>query len=666
MSDRTRVVGGYHDATEARLSYTREELLADHDYAAPQVEVGYRLHGGFDADGAYVSPRTLNRWPAVKAWQDQVTGRGFELIDASTRLLKRGNFPTYEQQALMLKSGIGKSLWNSLTVTGVIEARGRALCDITAPDFQKIVVEDISDTCTGHLNKGLLHAHGLDEGGDKEHGQGGHDDMWFAVRDMLFGKGAYPHPVIPESLARPEAGRRMPQIPPEYENWILLLMNVLMIEVRAESFFSYCIRLMRSLDLFTDRRAVADHAADLVDRIRTDEAIHVAYLQGGDVGASLLHLPHGGRWHDRRRLADRSGVARHDRVARDHQSGPFPRAGARGSLSPARRTCGRHPTARPFRFPGRATASFGSGRMTINLTGKTALVTGGASGLGLSMARAFGKEGMQVMLADIDEKALATARADLEARQVRVSTVVCDVTDRSGVRSAALKTIADFGKVHVVCNNAGVAVGGPIETLREKDWDWIVDVNLKGVVYGTETFAPLIKSHGEGGHFVNTASMAGMISPPGMEPYTATKFAVVAMSEGWAAQLAPSGIGVSVLCPGFVRTLIHESGRNRQAQYGGSGYVDPGVGPSREEAAANVLNGIDPDIVGRRVVEGIKNNDLYIFTHREMRAFVQARFERIMAGFDSADASEALSVLPKPDISELLKLMQAQAEQGQQ
>lgn len=298
--------------------------------------------------------------------------------------------------------------------------------------------------------------------------------------------------------------------------------------------------------------------------------------------------------------------------------------------------------------------------MSLDLKGKTAFVTGGASGLGLSMARAFGKEGMKIMLADIDEKALAAAKADLEARQIIASTVVCDVTERASMKGAALKTIADFGKVHVVCNNAGVAVGGPIETLRERDWDWIIDVNLKGVVYGTETFVPLIKSHGEGGHFVNTASMAGMISPPNMEPYTATKFAVVAMSEGWASQLAPHGIGVSVLCPGFVRTQIHESGRNRQTQYGGSGYVDPGVAASREEAAANVLNGIDPDIVGARVVESIKANDLYIFTHREMRAFVEMRFQNILKGFDSADASAALSVLPKVDSAEVIERIMAQ------
>ncbi len=208
--------------------------------------------------------------------------------------------------------------------------------------------------------------------------------------------------------------------------------------------------------------------------------------------------------------------------------------------------------------------------------GKTAFVTGGASGIGLSMARQFGRAGMNVVVADIDERAARGAAERLVSEQIKAVPVVVDVTDRGSVRESALEAIAAFGKIHLVCNNAGVAVGGPIGTVKDRDWDWIIDVNLKGVIYGVETFVPLIKGHGEGGHFVNTASMAGMISPPGMEPYTATKFAVVAMSEGWAAQLAPFNIGVSVLCPGFVRTRIHESGRARQDKYGGTAEIDPG------------------------------------------------------------------------------------------
>lgn len=263
----------------SKLLYTRDELMAEHAYATVQTEAGYRLHGGFDERGTYISPRTNNRWPAVKAWHAQVQKRGFPIIDASVRLLKRGAYPNVQQQQLLLNSGLGETLWNSLTITGVIEARGRALCEAEAPDFQKIIVEDVSATTIGHLNKGLLYAHGLDEGGNPEAGEGGHDDMWFAVRDALFGKNAFPLPEVPASIGRPEIGRLMPQVEKVYEDWILLLMNVLMIEVRAEAFFSFCVDIMRSPNVFRDRRAAADHAAEIVGRIRTDEAIHVAYLQ---------------------------------------------------------------------------------------------------------------------------------------------------------------------------------------------------------------------------------------------------------------------------------------------------------------------------------------------------------------------------------------------------
>lgn len=292
----------------------------------------------------------------------------------------------------------------------------------------------------------------------------------------------------------------------------------------------------------------------------------------------------------------------------------------------------------------------------IDLKDKTAFITGGASGLGFAMAEAFVRAGMKVVLADIDAAQLARAETELRARQGRVAAALCDVTDRNAVRAAALKAVEAFGKVHVVVNNAGVAVGGQTGTIAERDWDWIVDVNLKGVVYGVETFVPLIRSHGEGGHIVNVASMAGMISPPGMEPYTATKYAVVAMSEGWAAQLAADNIGVSVLCPGFVKTRIHESARNKPQRYGAS-EPSSGLGADREQAAQMVLSGIEPAVIGARVVEAIQANELYVFTHPEMKAFVEARFGMILAAFDRAAQSPAVAasgahapvtLMPKP------------------
>jgi len=284
-----------------------------------------------------------------------------------------------------------------------------------------------------------------------------------------------------------------------------------------------------------------------------------------------------------------------------------------------------------------------------DLSGKVAFITGGASGIGLAMAKAFGRAGMQVMIADIEAAALAKAVDELRGLQVRTEGVIADVTRRDALRAAALETIAKFGKVHVVCNNAGVGAGGQFGTVPEGDWRWVTDVNQLGVVHGMEIFAPLIMSHGEGGHFVNTASMAGMISPAGMEPYCATKFAVVAMSEGWALQLAAHDIGVSILCPGFVKTRIHQSRRNRPTDYG----VDDRPANPDADATSPVLSGIPVEPVAERVVEAIRDNDLYIFTHPEMRAAVEARFKRILEAFDKSAASPALAVLPAREAPEL-------------
>ena len=283
-----------------------------------------------------------------------------------------------------------------------------------------------------------------------------------------------------------------------------------------------------------------------------------------------------------------------------------------------------------------------------DLAGKTAFITGGASGLGLAMAHAFGAAGMNVMLADIETEPLARAVAELEARQVKVAAVQCDVTDRAALVAAARETVSAFGKVHVLCNNAGVGAGGAVDEMKPADWDWTFQVNLMGVIYGFEAFLPHIRAHGEGGAIINTASMAGHMSPPGMEAYSASKFAVVALTEGWAAQLAPENIQVQVLCPGFVRTRINQSGRNRPARFGG---------PQVREIVPDdrVANGIDPARVGARVLEALQAGDLYIFTHPDMRPFVQMRFARIMEGFDSADRSQALAGMDyrTPDLDQL-------------
>ena len=201
-------------------------------------------------------------------------------------------------------------------------------------------------------------------------------------------------------------------------------------------------------------------------------------------------------------------------------------------------------------------------------SGKTAFVTGGASGIGLALGRAFAEAGVNVMLADVERSALESAVNSLHHYGSKIRGISCDVTDPDSVEAAAKAAFEAFGHVHVVCNNAGVAAGGGIDNISLDNWRWVVDVNLMGVVHGIRAFLPHIRAHGEGGHIVNTASMAGMNGGLGFSPYAATKFAVVAMSEGLSMQLKPYGIGVSVLCPSYVRTRIGESGRNRQPRYG--------------------------------------------------------------------------------------------------
>lgn len=274
------------------------------------------------------------------------------------------------------------------------------------------------------------------------------------------------------------------------------------------------------------------------------------------------------------------------------------------------------------------------------LAGKTAFVTGGASGIGFALGRAFAEAGMQVMLADVEADALAAAVNSLHNVGPGVLGIDCDVADAASVERAAKATFDAFGNVHVVCNNAGVAAGGGVDEIALDSWRWVIDVNLMGVVHGIRAFLPHMRAHGEGGHIVNTASMAGMQSGLGFSPYTASKFAVVGISEGLVPQVAPFGIGVSVLCPGFVRTRIGESGRNRPEQYGAAQAPPPGSATAMLVAMVDemIRNGIDPAHVAARVLAAIRANELYVFTHPEMRTEVENRFTAITTAFDRAAA----------------------------
>lgn len=278
------------------------------------------------------------------------------------------------------------------------------------------------------------------------------------------------------------------------------------------------------------------------------------------------------------------------------------------------------------------------------LKGKTAFITGGAEGIGYHIGRALAASGMRIMLADIDAEMLQKAVAAFKAEGFDAAGCECDVSVKKELEAAAEKTVETFGRVHVLVNNAGVSVIGAQKNIPEENWRWIIDVNLMGVVYGIQVFVPLIQSHQEGGHILNVASMAGMQGLGYGGPYCATKAAVVSLSESLREELEPGGIGVSVLCPAFVISRIYDSLRNRQQRYGGPLYFDDLVQKKPQLASQKefVVNGINPEIVGQRVVEGIAKNERYIFTHPDYREVTDNRFREISRGFDSADQSPAL------------------------
>jgi NAD(P)-dependent dehydrogenase (short-subunit alcohol dehydrogenase family) len=271
-----------------------------------------------------------------------------------------------------------------------------------------------------------------------------------------------------------------------------------------------------------------------------------------------------------------------------------------------------------------------------DISGKTAFVTGAASGIGLGIATALSQAGAKVMLCDIEDEALQKACAQLKQTNADVDCVRADVSLKAELRAAADATIARYGKVHILVNNAGVGGGGPYGTWTDAAWDWTMGVNLNAVVWGIEIFGPLIEKHGEGGHIVSTASIAGLISGNSI-PYNVSKYGVVALSEGLWRELAPRGIGVSVLCPGFVRTQIVNSGRNVPQRFAGQLRAPPTDGPRAEQVKAirdQVEKGVDPRYVGELVREAIENDWFYIFTDTEHEHFVEMRFAFIKQGFD--------------------------------
>jgi NAD(P)-dependent dehydrogenase (short-subunit alcohol dehydrogenase family) len=267
------------------------------------------------------------------------------------------------------------------------------------------------------------------------------------------------------------------------------------------------------------------------------------------------------------------------------------------------------------------------------LNGKVAAVTGAASGLGRSMALAFAAEGMHVALGDVDEQGLHEVSREITAKKLRAFTMRVDVSQAPEVDAFAERTVKELGAVHLVCNNAGVSPLGAVWEASLADWQWILGVNLWGVIHGVRAFAPLLLAQNEG-HIVNTASVAGLISPPGSGAYNVTKHAVVALSESLQHDLRSRGsaVGVSVLCPAYVPTRITDSERSRPKDL-------PAAEKSKETLAREAMlrkavasGKISADQVAQAVVAAVKGERFYILTHPRIKAAIQARMQDILEG----------------------------------
>ena len=294
-----------------------------------------------------------------------------------------------------------------------------------------------------------------------------------------------------------------------------------------------------------------------------------------------------------------------------------------------------------------------------NVEGKVAFITGGASGIGLGMAKAFVNAGMKVVISDIREDRMQEAMAGFSGRGQGKS-VHClrlDVTDRTEFASAADETEQVFGKVHVLCNNAGIGLIGDIKLTKFDDWDWGLSVLIGGVVNGIQTVLPRILKHGEGGHIVTTSSMGGALPLSESPVYSTAKAGVIAMCESLRGALAADNIGVSAFCPGPVATNIRETGSLRPARY----RVNSGFKELEKELAGrpNSPNWMSIEECGERVLQGTRRNDLFIFTHREFKEGVAERMQAMVASFpdeeiNQARASEITALTANPIYREVI------------
>lgn len=271
-----------------------------------------------------------------------------------------------------------------------------------------------------------------------------------------------------------------------------------------------------------------------------------------------------------------------------------------------------------------------------DVAGKVAFVTGGSSGIGRGIARAFARAGMRVVVSGRRQQQLDEATALLAAEGLDVYAIRADVTDRAVMERAAEETERVFGKVHVLVNNAGVGLTGPVTKATASDWDWVIDVNIKGVGNGIQAFLPRIRTHGEGGHIVNTASMGGLM-PVVAGLYSMTKAAVIALSEALHIELLGENIGVSAYCPGPVHSNIASGVANRPAEYGESGYPLPDPDFLARTPTQPYMSETE---AGERVLQGVRRGDMFILTHPEFLGGLKDRHATIEAAFPDEPLDE--------------------------
>src|SRR5215831_16689842 len=257
------------------------------------------------------------------------------------------------------------------------------------------------------------------------------------------------------------------------------------------------------------------------------------------------------------------------------------------------------------------------------LKGKTAVVTGGGSGIGRALSLAFAGEGAHVVVADIDEVGMAETAAGIRKAGTKALTVKTDVTKLASVQTLAERAWSEMGAVHVVCNNAGVAIHGGLESATHRDWEWVLGVNLWGVIHGVEAFVPRMIAQKEPGHIVNTASMAGLIASQGLGVYNTSKYAVVGLSETLAKDLRPHDIGVTVVCPMGVATRIRQAGRNRPAA------LRTAASAAGAREITLIGRTLDPEDVAAQTLAAVRAGELYVITHEEALEPLRRRFRRL-------------------------------------